>query len=347
MSTAKSHIVFLTPGFAENETDTTSVPALQDYLKLIRQHVPGIQLTLLTFQFPFATESYDWHGITVIPLNGKNSKLNKISIWYNAWQTLQHLNRQNPITVIHSFWIGECSLLGQRFAAARNIRHIVTAMGQDVYKNKYARFLNPFKSSIVTLSENHSSLLLKNYRLKSEIIPWSIPVAAFPEMKENQVAILGVGSLNSVKNYAVFIAIIKSVAEKYPALKVTIIGEGTEFKNIQKNIAENKLTSVITLCGKCNRAAVYDKMSSAKILLHTSKYESFGYVFAEALYSGMKIVSFNVGTAKPSPQWKIATTETAMSEAVLDFLNENSPKSRVLLSTNEATIKAYLKLYHV
>jgi glycosyltransferase involved in cell wall biosynthesis len=248
--------------------------------------------------------------------------------------------------VVHSFWIGECSWLGQPFSSSRNIRHIVTAMGQDVFKNSYAYLLNPSKSKIVTLSANHSRLLLTNYGLESEIIPWSIPAEIFPGIKENTVDILGVGSLNTVKNYTAFIQVVDAVAKNYPSLKAGIIGEGNAFQSMEKEIADRNLETVITLYGKCSRERVLEKMSTAKILLHTSNYESFGYVFAEALYSGMKVVSFDVGASKSIPEWKIAASTAAMAEACLFFLSNENTKNRVLLNAQTETLNMYLRLYN-
>lgn len=346
MKSSLSHIVFLTPGFAASETDSTTIPALQDYIKSISESSPETKISLITFQFPFQKQPYDWHGIEVIPLNGQNGKLNKVSIWLKALKKLQKINKSNRISTIHSFWIGECSFIGQFFAKKYGIKHLITAMGQDVFKNKYARFVNPIHSKMITLSEPHRDLLQKNYQLSSEIIPWSIDTKSFPDLKENCIDILGVGSLNSVKNYLGFIRIIKAVVVEYPNLKVEIIGDGTELHHIQKSITQNQLASNITLTGKLNRSEVYDKMSRSKILLHTSEYESFGYVFAEALYSGIKIVSFPVGSFTPIPQWKTVTNESEMTKAVFAFLKDDKGKTRVLLNTKEETLNAYLKLYH-
>ncbi|WP_339833387.1 glycosyltransferase [uncultured Flavobacterium sp.] len=347
MNADKRHIVFLTPGFAENETDTTSIPALQDYLKLIRKNLPDTKLTVLTFQFPFTNKKYNWHGIDIIPLNGKNNKLNKIIIWFKAWQILKNLNHKTPINVIHSFWIGECSFIGQNFSKFFKIKHIVTAMGQDVFKNKYAGYINTFKSYVVTLSKNQNSLLLKNYDLKSEIIPWSIPLEDFPNLKKNEIDILGVGSLNLVKNYYTFINVIEALVNKYPHLKVAIIGEGKESENIKQEIIKRNLNATITLYGKLQRADVLEKMSSSRILLHTSNYESFGYVFAEALYSGMKIVSFDVGAAKIIPEWKIClSTQEIIETCLANLTTTESSKYRVLLNTQTEILHSYLKLYY-
>lgn len=183
--------------------------------------------------------------------------------------------------------------------------------------------------------------------MKSEIIPWSIPLEDFPEIKENMLDILGVGSLNSVKNYAVFINVIEAVAKKHPNLKVAIIGEGKALQSIEKEINKQGLNAVITLCGKRSRTDVFEKMSAAKILLHTSKYESFGYVFAEALYSGMKVVSFDVGASSAIPEWKIGATIDSLIEACLSFLNTTeSTKYRVLLNAQTETLHSYIKIYN-
>ena len=346
MKSPLSHIVFLTPGFAGSEADSTTIPALQDYVKFLSESVPETRITIITFQFPFTSKSYHWHNIEIIPLNGQNGKLRKPFVWLKAWKTLQQINNANRISMIHSFWIGECSFIGQWWAKKFGIKHFITAMGQDVFKNKYAHFIRQNHSKIITLAKPHQALLQKNYRLSSEIIPWSINPNAFPDLKEDSLDVLGVGSLNLVKNYPAFIRVVKAVVAKYPNLKVEIIGDGAELHCLQKSITQNDLVSNITLTGKLDRTEVYDKMSRAKILLHTSHYESFGYVFAEALYSGMRIVSFAVGAAKSIPQWKIVTTEFEMTDAVIAFLNEDNSKSRMLLSTKKETVNAYLKLYH-
>lgn len=347
MKIPAGHIVFLTPGFAESESDNTTIPALQDYILAISKAASNdTQFTIITFQFPFRKQPYYWHGIQVIPLNGRNQKWNKLLIWRKAIQNLKKLDNERHITHIHSFWIGECSFIGQSFAKKRNIEHIVTAMGQDVFGNRFARFIDSKFSKIITLSNPHHDLLKQNHRIDSTIIPWSIAPATFPDLNENTVDILGVGSLTDVKNYPAFIRIVKMIAIQVPNLKVEIIGEGNQMEHLKQQIAKENLTSVIILKGKLNRIEVYNKMSQSKVLLHTSRYESFGYVFAEALYSGMKIVSHKVGISAAIPQWKTANTEVEMSEAIRSFLNDNSPKIRIELTTKEQMLNAYSELYN-
>lgn len=348
MNNTNQHIVFLTPGFAESEDDSTTIPALQVFLKSMRKALPNARLTLLTFQFPFTKKRYDWHGIEVIPLNGKNKRLKKLRTWRKATKTLQKLHKTQKIDTIHSFWIGECARIGEKFAKKHNINHVVTVMGQDAsIKNSFGKHLLNSNSKIVTLSENHEKALHENYELNSTIIPWHLDVSEFPELQKNTIDILGVGSLNTIKNYGDFIDVISAIAKTHKNLNVTIIGDGNERSEIETKIKNLQLENTITLLGVLPRTEVFTKMSQSKILLHTSMYESFGFVFLEALYSGMQIVSHNVGLAKTNENWHVCERKIDLIEACEQVLSEeNLQKKRITLSSETETINAYLSLYH-
>ncbi|PQJ79347.1 glycosyltransferase family 4 protein [Polaribacter porphyrae] len=343
----KSHIVFLTPGFARSDSDSTTIPALQVYLKKLKKQLPNTRMTLITFQFPFVTKKYDWNGIQVIPLNGNNKRYKKFWTWKKALKTLKKLHQQKPITVIHSFWIGECSFIASRFSEKNNIKHINTVMGQDAnLGNRYAKSLKNSCTDIITLSENQKNKLLKNHNLKSQIIPWDLDTKKFPKLQKSTLDILGVGSLNEIKNYSLFVNIISELVKKFPNLKVEIIGEGVNQKKLEKQIITFNLTKNIKLIGLLPRLMVLEKMSEAKILLHTSSFESFGFVFLEALYAGMQIVSFDVGLAKPTLKWRVCKTENEMIEACKRFLiAPKKEKNRMSLIEEKFCISSYIKLY--
>ncbi|WP_299438766.1 glycosyltransferase [uncultured Aquimarina sp.] len=348
MNVEKLHIVFLTPGFAISEEDSNTIPALQVYLKNLLITVPEAKLTLVAFQFPFTRKNYTWNGIEIVPLNGKNNRFKKLWIWKSALKTLKKIHKKHPISTIHSLWIGECSFIGKKFSNKHNISHIVTVMGQDtIANNRYNKSLLKSKAKIITLSINHQKELYKNHNLDSQIIPWSLDVNSFPELLENKINIIGVGSLNTIKNYFTFINIISFLVKDYPKLKVEIIGEGKLQQELLAVIQQKKLDQTIKLIGKLSRQEVLKKMSQSHILLHTSTYESFGYVFSEALYSGMKVVSFDVGTATNIKEWKICKDKSEMISQCNHILaHPKTKKQRVLLHPPEETIASYLKLYN-
>ena len=348
MSKKNKNIVFLTPGFPESENDSTTIPALQIFLKSLRSALPDANLTLITFQFPHTNKSYNWHGIEVIPLNGQGKKLNKLWTWKKALKTLQKLHKSQKIDTIHSFWIGECTTIGERFAKKSAINHVVTVMGQDAtVVNFHAKKLMNSNAKIITLSKNHHLELFKTYNLESIIIPWHLHVTEFPELQNNNIDVLGVGSLNSIKNYSNFIDIIFALKKKHSNLKVCIIGEGKLQNTLELKVKNLGLDNTITFLGKLSRTEVLQTMAQSNILLHTSLFESFGFVFLEALYSGMQIASYNVGLAKPSLLWKVCNNKNELTKACEELLLfPNNEKKRTLLGSEKKTINSYLALYN-
>ncbi|CAM3739336.1 glycosyltransferase [Flavobacterium gelidilacus] len=342
------HIVFLTPGFAVSEADSTTIPAQQIFLKALQKSIPNAKLTIIAFHYPFQKKQYKWFGFDVIPLNGKNNKLKKIITWYKVIQTLKNLNKEQKITTIHSFWIGECAFIGNYFSKKNKTPHVTTAMGQDVNtENLLPKLINFKNRKIVSQSKIQQEILLRNHHINSTIIPWNLDIDSFPEIKESTIDILGVGSLNEVKNYSLFIDIVSDLVQIKPNLKIEIIGDGQQFEFLKNKIETRKLAKNISLLGLLSRNEVLLKMSQTTLLLHTSTFEGFGYVFAEALYSGMKIISFNVGTSMPSSKWKIANSKEEMIQFCNEYLNQKkSFKQRFLLNSENETVSSYLKLYN-
>ena len=201
---------------------------------------------------------------------------------------------------------------------------------------------------MVSLSINQQNDLFNNYNLKSLVIPWAVQTNYFPTITEkNSIDILGVGFLNSNKNYAAFIKTIAIIKNKYPNIHVEIIGNGSQLTKLKKLIKKYNLEKNIFLVGQLSRKNVLEKMSKSNVFLHTSSYESFGFVFSEALYSGMKIVSFNVGFSKNSEIWKIGDNIDQLAEHCTSFLsNINSQKKRVNLHKIDATLQSYIALYN-
>ena len=87
-------------------------------------------------------------------------------------------------------------------------------------------------------------------------------------------------------------------------------------------------------------------MQNAKILMHTSTYEGFGYVFAEALSNGMYVVSKNVGAANKSEKWMIAENELEFSSAIQNLLNSKMIFEAANIFSIDKTVDTYYNFYN-
>lgn len=104
--------------------------------------------------------------------------------------------------------------------------------------------------------------------------------------------IISVGALRAIKNHAITIQVIGKLHTKYPNIKLSIIGIGTEEKNLANLVKENGLEKNISFKGEMSNDEVLELMNRSYIFLLPSINEGFGIVYAEA----MKANCITIGT---------------------------------------------------
>ena len=349
MAISSPHLLILTPGFPNDESDTTCVPYIQSLVRQLHED-SGWKISVITFQYPYQEKNYHWYDLEVYSAGGKNLRFpGKLRTWTKVWRKIKAIHKQNPVSIIHSFWLGETALLGKIAEKRLHIPHVCTLMGQDVKKsNVYLK--KPFFQSIplVAVSRFHAITFEKNTgEPVSNIIPLGIHPGNFPplNLSERKIDILGVGGQIALKNYQLFIHIVKKLVQDFPNLNCVIIGEGPLTSYHQKLIQDLSLESHIQLTGMLPREEVFQYMNQSRILLHPSTFESFGFVFLEALYSGMSVVSFPVGAAQSSEKWKVAQNESEMYQQLVDLLREKPNYQRAEVSNMTDAARAYVEQY--
>lgn len=295
------HILFVTPGFAADEHDTTCIPSLQDLVHAYLRLYPELRLSIIALHYPFRGGSYTWHGVAVYSAGGRNSKIVKPRTWFRALHHIHRLHKQEPITTIHSFWLSESTMLGQYAARQYNVPHIATIMGQDAKSgNQYLRFINTRSLHIVALSKFAAQVFAKwTGKTVQNIIPFGVDTTASVSLnKTRDIDILGVGSVIPLKNFSLFVHIVARIRLQFPNVRALIVGahvDSKELKHLRELIANLHLENTVELIGEVPRTVVYEYMTRSKLLLHTSIYEGQGLVLTEALHCGAYTVSFNVG----------------------------------------------------
>ncbi len=344
-----NHILFITPGFPVDENDTTCLPMVQEFLKGFLNLHPEIIFTVVSLHYPYHTNPYLWKGINVIPLSGSNVKgFGKLMLWRKAIKKVCEISSEYKIDLVHSLWIAEATLVAIRAAKKKSIPCVTTLMGQDVLPdNNYLPFIDFNHLKLVALCELQAEVLWKTAGRKvNSVIPWGISEQNYGLNKERNIDILGVGSLIPLKNYSLFISIINLLVKYFPELKTEIIGNGIEREHLDELITKLNLEKNIKLTGELPHNEIMRRMQNAKILLHTSSYEGFGYVFAEALSNGMYIVSKNVGAASGSDKWKIGETEEQLSLAIQNTLKSKMSFEAINIFSIYNTVDSYLNFYN-
>ena len=342
------HILILTPGFPENESDYLCIPPLQTYLKALKKQFPELRISVIAFNYPAGENKYQWHGIEVYSPLGFNERFPSSLLvrWY-VWKKAKALNQQQTINTIHSFWLGDCAFIGDLLSRLWKLKHITTMMGQDAKpSNGWLKYPFHHTHQKVCLSTFQKSLIKKKSK-SIFIIPWGVDLNEFPNLNDGErtIDILGVGSLISLKRFDEWVRVVAELANKNPKLKACLIGDGPELDKLKHLVEIHQITNQVQFRGVLPRPEVLTIMNQSKVLLHTSAYESQGYVLNEALAMGMQVVSSPVGFAQDSDFCITAKTTEGLTTCVLAALNNSSNNASKTALTIQDNVNAYVELY--
>lgn len=340
--TSKKHILFLSPGFPADEQDSQCIPALQVFAKAMATQ-NEVTISVISLHYPQQHGQRTWNGLNVYDAYGKN----RLAIFRNVWKWINRIHKQKKIDLIHSFWLTDAAFIGHWVGRLMGISHTITLMGQDVRpSNAYLKWLPLKQLDLIALSPFHAKTYQQTTGYSNtKIIPWGIdiPSPTAPTLERN-IDILGVGNLIPLKAYDQFIRIVHKISQTR-TINVQIVGDGPEREYLEKTADSLGLKNCIRFCGKTDRLEVLKKMQQTKILLHPSTFESFGFVFLEALAHGASVVSKAVGIAHSSDDWLVGTTESELAKQCIHLLDRQAKPVTSSPFTIHKTIAAYLDHY--
>jgi glycosyltransferase involved in cell wall biosynthesis len=221
-------------------------------------------------------------------------------------------------------------------------------MGQDVKaSNRYLKRLKNSKINFIALSKNQADQFLKlTNRKVNEIIHWGIDDQPVNEI-ERDIDLLAVGSLIPLKNYSLFIKLVEVITRTNPDVRCKLVGTGPESSKLKTMARDKGIERNIEFTGLLSRTEIFKLMRRSKIFIHPSKFEGFGFVFAEALVNGMNIVSFNVGYAQKNSKWFIAKDEQDFIDISINLLSSKLDFGVVNLFPLVETVNRYASIYGI
>ncbi|ASS47600.1 MAG: hypothetical protein A3D31_17385 [Candidatus Fluviicola riflensis] len=310
-------------------------------------HLRGIAVTIFALHYPYKDEAYLWHGIPIIPLNGRNRFLQrKLLLPVKLKRSFRKRHQTQSFTHIHTFWLGEATYLGMQLAKQHKLPVIATAMGQDVLKeNKYLKRIVPESlKAVITLSVFHRDQLAKSTGWPSTIIPFGLPETETVTIAKT-IDLIGIGNLIPLKNFGYFIEICGRLVSDHPNLQAEIIGVGSEQERLQEQIETLGLSNNVQLVGLCSYEETQLRLAASKVLLHPSSFEGFGMIFVEALALQVHVVANRVGIAYEHTDIHELTGNADVDSAVIvKLLTESLPESEMYAIAT--TVDRYLDIYN-
>lgn len=346
----KQALVIVTPGFPENEADTTCLPAFQQFALSLKKLAAEQQIIVVSFQYPFEKKTYQWHGIEVRALGGKNKgHIYRALTWINAWRELKKLSHIYNLSGFISLWITECALVMNWFATRKKINHLTWIIGQDAKAgNVYVRRIQPKAEQLIAMSDFLQDEFQKNYFTRpAHVIENGINAEIFPEYNQGQrlIDIFGAGSLIPLKNYNLFIELVSELKKTMPQVHAVIAGDGEERSTLQAAIDRLGLQKNISLVGLKSHGETLQLMSQSKVFLHTSNYEGNSTVLMEALYSGCQVVSTCPLSHNTTENLYISKDAEALKQKLLAlFTSATIGQKRVVFNTMDHSAERILNL---
>lgn len=152
------------------------------------------------------------------------------------------------------------------------------------------------KSDKFVVLTKYDKSLYSRFLKNIEVIPNAVPFNTNKISNKNKKRIIAIGRLEEIKGFEYLIDIFNLVHDKYQDWILTIIGCGSEQKNLEKRIKEYKLEDRIQILQFTNN--VQEELLNSSIYTLTSKSEGFGLVLIEAMECGLPIVSFDIPSSK-------------------------------------------------
>ena len=146
---------------------------------------------------------------------------------------------------------------------------------------------------------------------------------------ENNYTLVCVGRLTDLKGQLLFPKVAKSLVEKYPDLKIILIGDGPSRPALEAQISANNLETVIELRGWQTNAEVKQVIQSSRALILPSFAEGLPIVFMESLALGRPVLATYIAgipeLVDEECGWIVpAGSEASLKNALDDILSSSA-----------------------
>ena len=184
--------------------------------------------------------------------------------------------------------------LVNKYLKTSNIKKIATE--HNFPTTKYLKILSKNLKNfdkLIVVNDEIKNLYQEHLGTKVTSIPNFIESISEEHSKLKGKQLIAVGRFEPEKGFLDLIDVMKIIVKTDKDIKLTLIGDGSEKKQILEKINENNLRDNIKLTGYLNSREIEYYMLNSTLYVMTSITESFGLVLLEAMNMGLPIISFD------------------------------------------------------
>ncbi len=370
----KLNIAWVTSGFYTDENDFGGAAAIHLLAREISK-APEINLTVFALYYPFDKKDFTLYNAKVYTFSNcpqaRLTSLKKLKIWRSFRKKFAKENLNKRFDLIHSFWAGEPGYNAAIVARKNNIPLAANVCGGELASYPEIDYGSQLKSlqrffvrktfeqatTIICgsdfLIEKASAIYNNNITGKITKIPFGVDETLFcesdntAEVNTKEPVLINVAHAAPVKAHDDLLLAITQVKLVYPNVMLKVYGNdpnGTIIKQADKmGLGANVQVSAFT--DYKNIPAI---IKEADIFVLSSIYESQNMSILEVAFSGLPVVSTDVGVAREiTPYISEPGNAAALAKNIINALKQQKPAYKDLLErfSLKASAEKYNKLY--
>lgn len=242
-------------------------------------------------------------GVKVVDLSRKG----KIDPWLMIKLFL--LIRKEKIKIVHTHLV-HASIVGRIAAKLAGIKTVLTTR-HYAYERKEQTLIYWLERKTACLNEVTIAIsnAVRNYLLNNEeykpqkvvVIHNAIDLDLFdscsgePMLRTGENFLIGtVGRLHPQKGYDTLLKSMPQVIEKFPHVKLMIIGNGFQKEYLERFCSNLGISEQVTFLGRKTPAEVIGFLRNIDLFVLASNWEGFGIVVLEAMAEAKPVIATNV-----------------------------------------------------
>lgn len=168
----------------------------------------------------------------------------------------------------------------------------------DIYSRYYKK-----AQKIISVSSILQKAIKAKYNINSSII-YNIVADEFfrttllksrSETSKNKFKFISVGRLVALKHFELIIDAVANLLSDGFDIKLDIAGDGPEKNKLSDLITALNVPSKVKLLGQLGKEELLSRLKDSDVFILTSSQETFGVAFAEALSTGIPVISTSCG----------------------------------------------------
>lgn len=370
-------IAWITTGFAAKVGDHVGIASIHDLAKYLSQQ-SGIDLTVFALYHPVSKEplnfcnSLVYSGKTDGGYFSDTGKFQKLGSFKRILSLFKKEHTKKPFDIIHSIWAGESGFTAAYLSKKYCIPLIVNICGgelADFPEINYGSRTKPLQKYFVTKALNTADVIVAscdfisekvNHYYGSEIfskvrkLPFGVdetlfrpPISVKP-INPAKPVLLNIAGFSPVKAHKDLFAALKIVKQKYPGVMLECCGY--DEKNMLKDLAaQTGLSQNVNIRGFVDHNDLPHLMHNSDVYVLSSLYESQNISLIEASFTGLPVVSTDVGIAKElTPLISQPGDPVSLAQNIFKAIespNMNYPGIREKFSLKTCSEK-FIDLYH-